>query len=603
LITLYDKIIMAFYVVFILTIGLIFRRLSKNTSDYFRCGGAMPWWITGTSAWLATFSAWAFTGAAGKVYDAGTIVMIVFYASVPAALFIVLYTGVRFRRMRVVTYVEAVLQRYGRGTQQFYTYIRLVLLLFFSGVGINAIGVFISAVFHIPVNSSLIVLGTTVTIVALVGGAWAVLASDFVQMLLVMTIAIVTSFLALRQPAVHGVTGLVHQLPDYYFKWTDVSRPAVLMLFIVGFGLLKFFDMNQMEGSVMYLMAKSDKDARRMALIPLIGGIVGPVFWIIPAMVAHVTHPNLAAEYHGILSRPEEAAFVAVSRDVMPNGLMALLLCAMFGATLTSTDAGLNKGAGVFVRNFYQPILAPRSSEKHLLVVSKVCTGIFGAIIILIAILVNQYRQAGLFDLTNKLAGTLLFPLVIPLFYGLFFKRTPAWSGWSTSLVGFAVSLIVTFCASPEWCLKWFGIHPPLNAEETGGEFATFAPVLADLVVCSLWFFGTSLFYDSSSAAHRASVEQFFKNLATPIDGVREGIADYDTVIYKMIGLLCLVWGGFVLLLMAIPQASPDKSLCFLFIGGVIFGLGAVLFAKSRIRKSGDSTLQSKPEPEMATPH
>jgi solute:Na+ symporter, SSS family len=446
------------------------------------------------------------------------------------------------------------------------------------------------------VNSSLIVLGTTVTIVALVGGAWAVLASDFVQMLLVMTIAIVTSFLALRQPAVHGVSGLVHQLPDYYFKWTDVSRPAVLMLFIAGFGLLKFFDMNQMEGSVMYLMAKSDKDARRMALIPLIGGIIGPVLWIVPPMVAHITHPNLAAEYHGILSKPEEAAFVAVSRDVMPNGLMALLLCAMFGATLTSTDAGLNKGAGVFVRNFYQPILAPRSSEKHLLVVSKVCTGFFGVLIILIAILVNQYREAGLFDLTNKLAGTLLFPLVIPLFYGLFYNRTPAWSGWSTSVVGFVVSLIVTFCASPAWCLKWFGIHPPLSAEETGGEFATFAPVLADLVVCTVWFFGTSLFYDSSSPAHLASVEQFFKNLATPIDGVREGIANYDPIIYKMIGLLCLVWGGFVLLLMAIPQSTPHMNLCFLFIGGTIFGLGALLYAKSRTGTSSKTPAREEVE-------
>src|SRR5689334_21896211 len=105
---------------------MVFRRLNKNTSDYFRCGGAMPWWITGTSAWLATFSAWAFVGAAGKIYQAGTIVMIVFYASVPATLFIVLVTGKRFRRMRVVTYVEAVLQRYGRGTQQLYTYIRLI---------------------------------------------------------------------------------------------------------------------------------------------------------------------------------------------------------------------------------------------------------------------------------------------------------------------------------------------------------------------------------------------------------------------------------------------------------------------------------------------
>jgi len=53
----YDDGIIAFYLVFVLSLGLVFRRLSRNTSDYFRCGGQMPWWITGVSAWIAGFSA------------------------------------------------------------------------------------------------------------------------------------------------------------------------------------------------------------------------------------------------------------------------------------------------------------------------------------------------------------------------------------------------------------------------------------------------------------------------------------------------------------------------------------------------------------------
>src|SRR2546421_12251695 len=84
MITNYDKFIIAFYFVFVLAIGMALRRVSKNTSDYFRCGGAMPWWIAGTSAWIAGFSAWTFVGAAAKVYEAGTLVLCVFY---PTAFF------------------------------------------------------------------------------------------------------------------------------------------------------------------------------------------------------------------------------------------------------------------------------------------------------------------------------------------------------------------------------------------------------------------------------------------------------------------------------------------------------------------------------------
>ncbi len=73
------------------------------------------------------------------------------------ALFVVIaFTCVRFRRMRVITWMEAVRVRYGPFTEQFYTWIKLPLLLFFAGVGLNAIGVFMSAVFHLPMNTMLV---------------------------------------------------------------------------------------------------------------------------------------------------------------------------------------------------------------------------------------------------------------------------------------------------------------------------------------------------------------------------------------------------------------------------------------------------------------
>src|SRR5205814_9064020 len=114
------------------------------------------------------------------------------------------------------------------------------------------------------------------------------------------------------------------------------------------------------------LMAKGDADARRLVLIPLIGTLIGPLVWFIPSMAARVLHPDLGAEpaFAG-MKQPHEAAFVAVAHDVMPVGMMGLLLCAMLGATITSMDAGLNKGVGVFVRSFYRPLINPKASEKR----------------------------------------------------------------------------------------------------------------------------------------------------------------------------------------------------------------------------------------------
>ncbi len=50
MISAFDFFIIAVYLLFLVAIGVVFRRMSQDTSDYFRAGGSMPWYITGTSA-------------------------------------------------------------------------------------------------------------------------------------------------------------------------------------------------------------------------------------------------------------------------------------------------------------------------------------------------------------------------------------------------------------------------------------------------------------------------------------------------------------------------------------------------------------------------
>lgn len=579
MITSYDYVIIGAYLLFMLAIGVVFRRMSKNTSDYFRAGGAMPWWLTGASAWIFSFSAWTFTGAAGKVYEAGTLVLIVFYATVPALVLAIWITCQRFRRMRVITWMEAVRLRYGPVTEQFYTWIKLPLLLFFSAISLNAIGVFMSAVFHVEMNVVLVVLGIVVTVVAFAGGSWAVLASDFVQAFLVITITICTAILVLVRPEIGGLGGLMAQVPTTHFNWTEAVRPEFIMLWIAGNLWMKISDENNMERATMYLMTRSDRDARLMVLIPLIGTILGPLVWFIPSMAATIMHPDLAAEFPG-LKQPHEAAFVSVALDVMPQGLLGLLLSAMLGATVTSMDAGLNKNVGICIRSLYRPVFQPHASEKHLLIAGKICTLVFGAIIIGLALIVNRLRDTNLFDFVNQLAANLIMPLALPLIYGLFYKRTPGWSAWSTALVAGAASWLFGHFLTPELFQHWMGWEVPLTHDEATYLRLAVTALGGTVLVGSAWYFFTSLFYEQAPAGHREHVDAFFKNLGTPVD--KHGVEGVQTSIYKLLGGLCLVYGGFILLLMFIPNALSGR-LCFLFCGGAIFGVGALLYRAGRV--------------------
>src|ERR1041385_4455645 len=409
MITVYDYIIIGFYLVFMLALGVVFRRMSKDTSDYFRAGGAMPWWLTGASAWIFSYSAWTFTGAAGKVYETGLLVLCVYYSTVVALCVTLAITCLRFRRMRVITWMEAVRLRYGPFSEQFYTWIKLPLLLLFAAVGLNSLGVFMSAVFNVPMNTMLIILGVVVTVVAFAGGSWAVLASDFVQAALIVTITRCTAAMVLVRPEVGGLRGLLDKVPSAHVHWAQLARPELLGLWMAATLWLKFSDENNMERSTMYLMTRSDRDARLMVLIPLFGTSLGPLVWFIPSMAATILHPNLAAEFPA-LKQPHEAAFLAVAMDVMPQGLLGLLLSAMLGATVTSMDAGLNKNVGIAIRSFYKPLFRPDASEAHLLLAGKICTLFFGAVIIALALTVNKFRSRNLFDFVNQLAANLLTP-------------------------------------------------------------------------------------------------------------------------------------------------------------------------------------------------
>lgn len=581
MITGYDYLSIAFYLVFVLVIGLVFRRMSKNTSDYFRAGGAMPWWITGASAWIASFSAWTFTGSAGMIYETGTVVICLYYGTVFALILVFAWTCLRFRRMRVVVWMEAVRLRFGGVSEQFYTWVKLPLLLFGAAVALNAIGVFISSVFHSNMATTLTVLGTVVTLIAVAGGAWAVLASDFVQMLLVVTITLLASILTLQLPQIGGLSGLIHQVkvPLSPLHWETFARPFTIVPWILAVVWMQIVTNNNMENATMYLMSRSDRDVRRMVLIPLIGSIIGPAIWMIPPLAATILHPHLGQEFPA-LRHPDEAAFVAMCLQVMPKGMMGLLICAMLGATLTSMDVALNKGVGIFIRSFYLPILNPQCPEKRLLILSKISTLIFGVLIVICALLINKWRTVNLFDFVNQVAASLTIPLATPLFFGLFYKRTPDWSAWSTGLVGFLASIVINF---------WFGHHlrdvfgPMRPQEHTYLLLAV--TTFGDLFIAGGWFFLTTLFYSDSPPAHRKRIDEFFHRLATPVAKV--GVEDVQESIYRLLGLLCLVYGAFILLLLAIPN-SFEGRLCFVFCGGAIFGAGAILYLISRRAKHTD---------------
>lgn len=575
--SLVDYFVIGFYLCLILSIGPAYKRFSKTASDFFRGGGGMLWWMVGASAWVTGFTAWTFTGGAGKAYSTGTFFLILALANTIATIF-TFYTAPLFRQMRVITGIEAVAQRFGRSNEQFFTWLPVPFGIMFGGISLYAIGIFMSVVFQVPISTVIIVLGLVATILAIIGGSQAVMASDFVQMLTILSITLVISYLAISHPGVGGLSGLYARMPAEYLDWTEFDRPAVLWIFGITLVINQFIQNNSIiAGASKFVFCKTGKDARRALWFPLIGTVVVFPIFILPALAAKVALPDLATMFPD-LKNPSEAAYVAMAMAVLPKGMLGLLVCGIFAATMTSMDSGLNRGAGIFVRNFWIVHVDQQAGEDRQIFVGKIATAFLGIAQIIVGLVFSTFQQMPLFDLILLLAALIGLPIAVPLFFGMFIKRTPAWSGWSTVIVG----MIGGFAMRPilasdqiQSLLPWL---PQMSANElTDMNIAITTGVT--FAICLIWFCATIPFNRFSKPAYTRQVDDFFVQMHTPIDMQTEHIADWneDRKHYHVVGTLCMVFGGFVLALMLLPNPMWGR-MCFVFCGGSIGGLGLILF-------------------------
>ena len=577
MLTIYDFVVIGFFFVFMLSLGPIFKHFSKNDSDYFRGGGQMLWWMVGAAAFMSQFSAWTFTGAASKAYQDGTLVTMIFFANAVGFFFNFLWFAPWFRQMRLVTPIESVRERFGPVNEQVFTWLQIPMSLVYAALWLNGLAVFASAVFGLDLTVTMWVVGLVVLVMSVTGGAWAVVAGSFVQMLILMAISVVTPILVLMHPDIGGLSGMVEKVPSNYFHWTETARPQIIWFWVLAVFLKQVFTLNNMQESARYLGVKDSHQARKAALLASILMLVGPLIWFIPPMAAKIFAPEISA-YFPTLKNPAEASYILAAHRVLPVGMMGLLVCGLFSATISSMDAGLNRNAGIFVRSFYQRI-AKKASPTHLLIVGRLVSAVFGVMIIMISNYVSKLQTLDLFNVMLLFSGLIALPYAIPLVWGVLVKKTPAWSGWSTVLVGLLVSIALKNFVDPAWFGKLCGFDSAMSPREVT-DYYFFFGIIANLVICSAWFLGTRMFYGKTTAEYRDRVERFFTKMRTPIDFRKEVGDSKDSAQSKMLGILCFVYGGFILLLFLIPNSLWGR-VAFVFCGGLIAGVGALLFRAS----------------------
>ncbi len=163
--------------------------------------------------------------------------------------------------------------------------------------------------------------------------------------------------------------------------------------------------------------------------------------------------------------------FLSFVTRYFPAGVIGLVIAVILNAAMSSSSGELNSLAAVSVMDLYRRMLRPDETDHHYLVVSRVCTAIWGAWAVVFA----QYAKnlGSLVEAVNQV-GSYFYPVLLGVFVlAFFFKSVRGSAAFWAMLTGEAV--IVACSLFTSIAFLWFNV------------IGTLAVVIAGIVF-SMWF-------------------------------------------------------------------------------------------------------------------
>lgn len=504
-----DYVAVGVYMLLMAGIGIFFGKFIHNIGDYIKGGSTIPWLAAGISNFMGLFSTFIFVAYAGIAYEFGLVAVTVLWCTVPASLVGALIFAKRWRRAGIMTPVEFLETRYNATTRQVFSWGGLGFRLLDNMVRLYALGIFVAAATPLNLRMAIIAAGLIILIYTVVGGLWAVVVTDVVQFVILILVTLILVPLSIS--SVGGWSNLTATIPDH-FTWFNGPRGEWLFLLTYYIMIVVKYNGNWSFIQRFYSV-RDEKAGLKSGLLTAGLFLIFPIVFILPSIAARVAVPDLPNH---------EMAYVAMSMLVLPEGVMGIMLAAMFAATMSALDSEYNVMAGVITRDIYQRLINPNATERQQIIVARTLTLLLGLAIIAGALFVGNF--GGAFEANKLFTGLFAIPMVIPLLFGVILRKPRPAGAILTVIVGIATGLFLNG-------------HP---------EISWASATLAEIVICTITLVISGKF-ESKRADYRLRVEEFFQRLQTPIPdeekpaedpGMRHALGFLYMIVFGLVGLL-----------------------------------------------------------------
>jgi hypothetical protein len=277
--------------------------------------------------------------------------------------------AVRWRRARISTVMEYLVERFDERTRQAFSWSTVLFQLFTGASMLYGLGLFVASTCNLPLVWTIFGSGVVILAYCVIGGLWAVVITDFLQAVILMPFTVVMVAVSLAR--VGGLGGLLRGLPP---ELTSLHlTPGMGWLYVACWTFMVSFGYNTSAMAQRYFSVADERAAKKVAFLCFALFVLGAFIWFIPPLAMRVMYPDLHAVWPG-LANPHEASYAVASLTLLPNGLVGIMLAAMFSATMSSLSGLFNVHAAVVSKDIYQRLIAPQASERQLLVVGWAAT-------------------------------------------------------------------------------------------------------------------------------------------------------------------------------------------------------------------------------------
>jgi solute:Na+ symporter, SSS family len=527
--TLIDWLVMLVYFAFVIGIGLIARRHTKTSLDFFQAGRSIPAWVAGLAYLSANLGAQEVIGmaASGAKYGIAT-AHFYWIGAVPAMVFIGIFMMPFYYGSRARSVPEYLRLRFDEKTRALNAGAFAVMTIVSSGISLYAVARLIQTlhvfdgtfaalglpaenIFHVAILVSAVI----VFVYIFLGGLTSAIYNEVLQFFLIVAGFIPLAWLGLK--SVGGWGMLTQQLPETYtHAWAGMDSPANNLMGLewfgltMGLGFVLAFGYWCTDFLVVQraMAAESMAAARRTPLIAAVPKMLFPILVVLPGLIAvSLPQPSktqvVAAgsaeavaqvgrapapdtSYRGIIppkrdetgavrldaqGRPEidyDLTIPVMLTHYFPPGLLGLGLIALMASFMSGMAGNVTAFNTVWTYDIYQSYIRPAATDDHYLLVGRLTTVVGIGLSVITAYMATRFNN--IMDLLQLVFAFVNAPLFATFLLGMFWKRTTGHAAFAGLLSGTLAAMLhhgLTLPLGAAVGLKggWFGVVATYTSE------------------------------------------------------------------------------------------------------------------------------------------